>query len=86
MTVKEFNLIKRDLWSILMESPEINECVKRSGRAIVYDIRDFRVHKIMVVNCDTQINHNSLTENDIDPETAHIERLFTVLDNHNIIF
>lgn len=86
MTVKELNLIKRDLWSILMKSPEIEARVKLSGRAIVYDIRDFRAHKIMVVNCDTQINHNSLTENDIDPETAHIERLFTVLDNHNIIF
>lgn len=86
MTVKELNKIKNGFWLLLMAHPEIRKAVDISGRAVVYDIRDYRHHRIMVVDLESQVNDKTIAEMGIDPQKAEIKKLFTVGKHHNISF
>ena len=86
MTVKELNLLKRKMWDVLMENPEISHKIKTCGKAIVYDIADFNNHIIMIVNNPKQINNNTISEKGIDAEKCTVKKLFTVSNDHDIIF
>lgn len=85
MTVKELNLLKRKMWDVLMENPEINCKVKTCGKAMVYDIADFNNHAIMIVNQPTQVNDNTISDLGINVEKCTIKRLFTVSNDHDIV-
>ena len=94
MTVKELNLLKRKMWDVLMENPEIsnkvktcgiNRKVKTCGKAMVYDIADFNNHAIMIVNQPTQVNDNTISDLGINAEKCTIKRLFTVSNDHDIV-
>lgn len=92
MTVKEFNLMRHDMWEILMKNPEISEHVKRNGCAIVYDaynfynLCNFADHTLIVVDSPEQINANTLKKHGVNRYKAIIDRLFTVTSDHNILF
>lgn len=86
MTVKELNLLKRKMWDILMENPEISHKVKTCGKAIVYDVSDFHNHGIMIVNRREQINDNTISEKGFNTNDAVIKYLFTVGADHSVLF
>lgn len=86
MTVKELNLLKRKMWDVLMENPEISHKVKTCGKAIVYDISDFHNRIIMIVDNPKQVNDNTIAEKGINTEKCDVRKLFTVSNDHDIIF
>lgn len=86
MTVKEFNLLKRKMWDVLMENPEISHKVKTCGKAIVYNISDFHNRAIMIVNNPKQVNDNTIAEKGMDAEKCDIRKLFTISADQNIAF
>lgn len=86
MTIKEFNLMKRKMYDLLMTNPEISERVMNSGRAIIFDVRDHEQHSIMICDRDSQINDNTISAQNIMPEKAKVKKLMTVTSDHNVIF
>lgn len=86
MTVKELNLLKRKMWDVLMENPEISHKVKTCGKAIVYNISDFHNQIIMIVDNPKQVNDNTIAEKGINTGKCDVRKLFTVSNDHDIIF
>ena len=86
MTVKELNLLKRKMWDVLMENPEISNKVKTYGKAIVYNISDFHNRIIMIVDNPKQVNDNTIAEKGINAEKCDVRKLFTVSNDHDIGF
>lgn len=86
MTVKELNLLKRKMWDVLMENPEISHKVKTCGKAIVYNISDFHNRIIMIVDNPKQVNDNTIAGKGINAEKCNVKKLFTVSNDHDIVF
>ena len=86
MTVKELNLLKRKMWDVLMENPEISHKVKTCGKAIVYNISDFHNRIIMIVDNPKQVNDNTIAEKGINAKKCDVRKLFTVSNHHDIVF